>query len=72
MIERWVVGQQEIFVHWEVEDGANVGHDFGLLDRVNAQFAFEVLVEFDEILWVPGVLDHDLDQTCCNAPVVVG
>ena len=43
MIQRWVVGQQEIFVHWEVEDGANVGHDLGLLDRVNAQLALEVL-----------------------------
>ena len=62
VIERRVIGQDEIFVHRETEAVTDVGHDFGLLDRINTKFAFEVLVQFNEVRWVTGVVHHHLND----------
>ena len=59
VVERRVVREQEVLVHWEREARSDVGHDLGLLDRVNAKFTLEVLVHFDEVSRVAGVLHDD-------------
>ena len=55
---------------------AYVDHDLGLLDRINAQFTFQILVQFNEVCRISGVLDNDIDdllrhrfigyRCCCN------
>ncbi len=62
VVQGRIVGQNEILVHRQAEVRANIGHDFGLLDRINAEFALQILVQLDEICGVASVVDHDLDD----------
>ena len=59
VVERGVVGEHEVFVDGKAKSVTDVGHDFGLLHRVNTQFTFEVLVEFNEICGVTRVFNDD-------------
>ena len=59
VVERRVVREQEVLVHGQREARPDVGHDLGLLDRVNAKFTLKVLVHFDEVSRVAGVLHDD-------------
>ena len=62
VVQGRVVSEDEILVHGKGEAFANFGHDFGLLDRVNAEFALEVLVEFNEIGRVPRMADNHFNH----------
>ena len=70
MVERGVIGKNEILVHRQAKLVADIGHDLGLLDCINAQLTFEVLVEFNEVGRIAGVVHHDLDHGCDHAFVV--
>ena len=54
-----MVSEHEVLVNGEREFVADIGHDFRLLHRINAQFALEVLVEFNEISRIPRVFNHN-------------
>ena len=58
VVEGRVVGQDEIFVHRESELVADVRHDLGLFHRINPQFTFQILVQFDEISGIARVFHH--------------
>ena len=62
VIERRIISQHEIFVDGEAEAFTDVRHDFGLLHRVNAQLSFEILVQFNKVSRVTGMVDHNLDD----------
>ena len=72
MIERGVVGEHEIFVHGQAKPFPNVRHDLGLFDRINAEFPFQILVEFNEIGRVAGVVHHDVDDGGHHGLIVDG
>ena len=50
----------------------DVCHDFGLFYRINAQLAFEVLVEFNEVGRIAGVVNHHLNHSSGHRSVVNG
>ena len=58
MVQRGVVGKNEILVHRQGESVPDFGHDFRLFDRVNAQFTLKVLVHLNEISRIAGVVHH--------------
>ena len=62
VIERRIISQHEIFVDGESEAFTDVRHDFGLLHRVNAQLSFEILVQFNKVRRVTGMVDNNLDD----------
>ena len=70
MIECGVIGENEILVNGQAKLVSNVGHNLGLLDRINAQFTFEVLVEFNEVGRIASVVHHDFNHGCDHAFVV--
>ena len=59
VVQRRMIGQDEVLVDGKGEFVANIGHDFRLLHRINAQFTLEVLVEFNEISRIPRVFNHN-------------
>ena len=69
MVQRWMVGQNEVLVDWESKAVPDFSHNFGLLDRINPQLTFEVLVHLNEIGRVPGVVDHDRDEDVLDVAV---
>ncbi len=70
VIEGWMVGKHEIFVHGQSKAVANVRHDFGLLDGVNAEFALQILVQLDEICGIARVVDHNFHHNCLHGGIV--
>ena len=58
MIQCRVVGKDEILVNRQAKSIPNLGHDFGLLDRINAEFTFEVLIHFDEVSGIASMAHH--------------
>ena len=70
VIEGWMVSQNKVLIHRQTKSVANVGHDLRLLDRINAQFAFQVLIEFDEVGGIARVLDHNLDHGADHVSIV--
>ena len=70
MTQRRVVGENKVLIHGEVEPVANIGHDLSLLHRINAQFSFEVLVQFDKVSGITRVIDNNFDDGCNHAFVV--
>ena len=70
MIERRIVCEDEIFVHGQTKLLPDIGHDFRLLHRVNAQFAFKVLVEFNKVRRITGVVNHDFNHRGDHSLVV--
>ena len=57
-----MVGQDEVFVDGKGETLPNVRHNFRLLHRVDAQFALKVLVQFNKISRVAGVVNHHIND----------
>ena len=70
VIERWIVCEDEIFVHGQTKLLTDIGHDFSLLHRVNAQFALKVLVKFNKVCRITGVVNHDFNHRCDHSLVV--
>ena len=62
MVQGWIVGQNEVLVHRQAESFTDLGHDLSLLHGVNAQLPFEVLVQFNKVGGVAGVIDDDLNH----------
>ena len=54
--------EQEVLIDRETEQFTNVDHDFCLLDGVYTQLAFQVLIKFDKIGGIAGVLDDNVDH----------
>ena len=63
VVERRMVGEHEVLVHGQREPVPKRRHDFGLLDRVNAQLAFQILIHFDEFCRVACVFDHHFNHS---------
>ena len=62
VVEGRMVGEHEVLVHGQRESVPKRRHDFGLLDRVNAQLAFQILVHFDELCRVACVFDDHFNH----------
>ena len=62
VVQRGMVSQHEILVDGKSEAVSDLSHDFRLLHRIDAQFAFEVLVHLNEIGRISGVVNHHRDQ----------
>ena len=62
VIQRGVLTQYERLVHWKAVEIPKLSHNLGLLYRVNSEFTFQVLIQFDEVCGVTGMLDNDLDN----------
>ena len=70
MTQRRIVSENKILIHGEVKPVANIGHDLSLLHRINAQFSFEVLVQFDKVSRITRVIDDYFDDRGNHALVV--
>ena len=57
---------------WAAQFVSDVRHDFGLLHRINAQLTLKVLVEFNEIGRIPGVVNNDRNNGSGHLGVVNG
>ena len=66
VVERRMVGEHEVLVHRQREPVTKRCHDFGLLDRINAQFTLKVLVHFDELCRVSCVFDDHFNHGCSD------
>ncbi len=66
MIQRWVVGENEILVDGQTKPVTNLSHNFRLFHGINAQFPFEVLVEFNEVSGITGMAYHHRNQNVLN------
>ena len=72
VIEGWIISENEIFVDGEIEAISDLRHDFSLLNRINAELALKVLVQFDEVGGIPGVVDNDLNNRGHHSIVLNG
>ena len=70
MIQRGVLTQHERLIHGQAVEVPKLSHNLGLLDRVNSEFTFQVLIQFDEVSRVTRVLDNDLDNLGGNIPIL--
>ena len=71
MVERGVLGENERFVDGEAVEISQLRHDFGLFDRINAEFTLEVLIQFDEIFRIAGVFDNHRNHLGFNIQIRV-
>ena len=62
VIQRGVLTQHERLVHGQAVEVPKLSHNLGLLDRVNPEFTFQVLIQFDEVSRVTRMLDNNLDN----------
>jgi hypothetical protein len=72
VVQRWMVGENKVLVNGQPEFVSDVRHDFGLLHRINAQLTLKVLVEFNEIGRIPGVVNNDRNNGSGHLGVVNG
>ena len=63
-------GKKEVFIDWKIEQLANVDHDFGLLDRINTEFTFQILIQFNKISRIPSMLDDHIDDLLCHCIII--
>ena len=70
VVQRRVISQNKVFIDGQAELISNVSHDFGLFDRVNTQFTFEILIQFNEIGRIAGVFHHDGHDRCGHGSIV--
>ena len=67
-----MVGQDKILVHGQIETVSDVGHDFGLLHGVDAEFTFQILVQLNKISGITGVVHDHLNDGGNGVAVVDG
>ena len=66
MIQCRVVSKNKFLIHWQTELLTDVSHDFSLLDGINPEFSFQVLIEFYKVCRVSCVLDNHVDYSTYN------
>ena len=54
-----MICENKVFVHGQPKGVADFGHDFGLFDRVNPEFALQVLVQFNEVGRIARMSHHN-------------
>ena len=62
VIQRRMVGENEVLVDGQSKAVTDFCHDFGLLHRINAQLSLEVLVHLNEVSRITRVVNHHGDQ----------